>query len=112
MGIRSHIEQYPWAPGASLRTGARILAAALAVALLASPARAVDFVRGDVTDDGAIDIADPISGLGYLFGGATVSIAPGEIEAMFTVSGISAGTELITATLGSSVVSVSIDVID
>ena len=37
---------------------------------------APEFVRGDINDDGSVDIADPISLLGHLFGGAGDLPAP------------------------------------
>ena len=42
---------------------------------------APEFVRGDINDDGSVDIADPISLLGHLFGGEDAPTCPDTADA-------------------------------
>jgi len=63
------------------RAGERMQAAELVLSLLQTPPPRELFTRGDVTDDGEVDIGDAVSVLGYLFGGKEDPVCPDAADA-------------------------------
>jgi hypothetical protein len=66
------------------------------LAALSGAAGAADFQRGDVNDDGSFDIADAVTGLAHLFGGAPLELSylvAGRVERRFLHPNIDAGRE-------------------